>query len=47
MDPIQEQTMRCIMAISRSDSPEEDPEFELRKLEALVTETASDGGEDG
>ena len=38
MENIQPQILRCIMAIARSDDPEQEPEEELAELEKLMGE---------
>ena len=38
MEELQPAIMRCIMAIARSDSPDEDPEHELQELEELLVQ---------
>lgn len=36
MEDIQPQILKCVMAISRSDDPEQEPENELEELERLM-----------
>lgn len=35
---IQPRLMDCVLAIARSDDPEEDPDFELSELEKILTQ---------